>query len=413
MRLAYVVSRFPLASETFILRELNALDDGGGFQISLFALFRPQRAFAHPSAQRWLARLRRPTANAALLALGWWMLRRPLRLIGCAGELLWALRRRPSVLFRALVTLALAGELAREVRRERIEHVHAHFATYPAIAAWVCARLTGVSYSITAHAHDIYVDQSFLANLFAEARFVATISQFNRTFLAPYARDTPVHLVRCGVDPEEYRFRLRELPSAGPVRALCVASLSEYKGHSVLIDALAGSEALARVELSLVGQGELEQQLRAQIERLGLGARVHLLGARSESEVAELLAAADLFVLPSIVASNGQMEGIPVALMEALAAGVPVVTTRISGIPELVQDGLTGVLVEPGDPADLAHGIERVLANAAATRLRAEAGRALVIDEFDAARSAQVLRRLLLAPSAHSSSVSTAAAARL
>src|SRR6202044_1721292 len=100
------------------------------------------------------------------------------------------------------------------------------------------------------------------------------------------------------------------------------ASLSEYKGHSVLIEALAGSEALARVELSLVGQGELEQQLREQGERLGVGARVHLLGARRESEVAELLAAADLFVLPSSVASNGQMERIPVALMEALAARV-------------------------------------------------------------------------------------------
>jgi glycosyltransferase involved in cell wall biosynthesis len=283
------------------------------------------------------------------------------------------------------------------MRGLRIEHVHAHFATYPALAAWLAHRLLEIPYSFTAHAHDIYIDQLQLGTLVREAREIAVISEFNRTFLEPYGADsaTPARLVRCGVDPAAYAFRPRAVPAEGPVRALCVATLNELKGHDVLLDALAqGGPELARVQLELVGSGPLEAPLRAQVARLGLGDRVHFHGTRSERDVAALLDAADVFVLASVRTPIGWMDGIPVALMEALAAGVPVIASRLSGIPELVRDGETGLLATPGDAADLARTFERLLADPEAALARARTGRALVEREFEIERSADAMLAL-------------------
>ncbi len=397
--IAYVVSRFPLASETFIVRELNALDARDDLSLELLSLFAPSRPFAHPDAERWLPRVRRPTVAQGAAATLWWAVRRPAALARAWLDVVASYARRPRLLTRAAATLVLSAAHARHVRDTRVAHLHAHFATYPALCAWLCRRLTGCSYSVTAHAHDIFVDQSHLRSIVGEASFVAVISAFNERFLAPYGagRDTLAHVVRCGVDPTAYPYRGRAVPADGPVRALCVASLEEYKGHRVLLEALAREPRLARIELDLVGAGSLEDSLRAQTARLGLAGRVRFLEARSEPEVAELLASADLFVLPSVVAADGQMEGIPVALMEALAVGVPVVATRLSGIPELVQDGVTGLLAEPGDPDDLAQVLRRALDDGDAALARADAGRALVEREFDVRRSAARIAELLRA----------------
>jgi glycosyltransferase involved in cell wall biosynthesis len=182
------------------------------------------------------------------------------------------------------------------------------------------------------------------------------------------------------------------------VRALCVASLQEYKGHRVLLQALAGAgNRLAHVRLDIVGEGPARAELEQLATDLGVEARVRFHGSLPEPAVADLLAAADLFVLPSVVARNGQREGLPVVLIEALAAGVPVVATRLSGVPELIRDESTGLLAEPGDPASLARSIEAVIADPAAARGRAEAGRRLVEREFDIRRSAETLGRLFLA----------------
>ena len=270
--------------------------------------------------------------------------------------------------------------------------MHAHFASYPALAAWVAWRLTDVPYSFTAHAHDIFIHQRFLARKARDALFVVAISDFNRRFIRSGAPDSaPIHVVHCGVDPAAYAFRPPDFGGDGPLRALCVAALREYKGHRVLLDALAGDPALERVEVDLVGGGELRAELEAHAARLGLSDRVRFLGGQPEEEVRRLLGEADLFVLPSIRGSDGDMEGLPVALMEALACGLPTVSTDISGIPELVRDGETGVLARPADPVALRAALARVIADPAAARERAEAGRRLVEAEFDVADSGREL----------------------
>jgi glycosyltransferase involved in cell wall biosynthesis len=399
VRIAYLVSRFPHVTETFVVRELNGVDTAADLEIELFSLF-PAAAgtTVHTAARRWVPGLHRGSALGAVRGPAWWLVRRPRALLGAVALVARAFARDPRRLGRSLLTLAIAGDHARAMRRHGVEHVHAHFANYPALAAWTVARLAGPTYSFTAHAHDLFRDQSFLPRLVADARFVVTISQFNRAFLAPYnPAGTPVHVVHCGVDPAAWPARPRGTPAQGPVRALCVASLEEKKGHRVLLHALAGAgPRLARVELDLVGPGALRAELEALTRELGLGDRVRFHGSLPEPDVAALLDRADLFVLASIVERTGFMEGIPVALMEALATGVPVVSTRLSGIPELVRDGETGLLAEPGDAASLRAALERAIADPAASQRRAVAGRALVEREFDvlasAARMAQLIR---------------------
>jgi colanic acid/amylovoran biosynthesis glycosyltransferase len=282
----------------------------------------------------------------------------------------------------------LAAAHAHRLEREGIEHVHAHFASYPALAAWIAHRLAGVPYSFTPHAHDLFVHQSMLARKAADAAFVVAISDYNRRFLLEHARGRAltIHIVHYGIDPSRFAFRVRPEATEGPPRIACVARLLPYKGHSVLLRAVAGAPPpLAGARLELVGDGPLRAALEAEAAQLGVDARFH--GSVPESGVAEVLAAADLFALPSIIAPDGDMEGIPNALIEAMAAGLPAVSTRQSGVPELIHDGETGYLAEPGDVDGLRDALVRALTEPEPER-RATAGRAVVEAEFDQRRSA-------------------------
>ena len=400
MRIAYVVSRFPLISETFIVRELDAVAARPGIEIELFSLFPgdgPDVA-VHPAARPWIDRLHAGMdVEENLAAVLWWLRRRPARLLSTAAILARGHARRPRMLVRALATLLPAVAHARRIRGLGVEHVHAHFATFPALTAWVAFRLTGVPYSFTSHAHDLFVHQVFLGRKIRDARFLVTISEFNRRFLAQAAGAPPIHVVHAGIDSGGYRARPRDLSGTRRLRALTVAKLQEKKGHAVLLEALAGAPELERLDLELIGDGELRAPLEAQVRRLGLEHRVRFLGALPQERVAERLDAADLFVLPSVIARSGQMEGIPVALMEALACELPVVATAMSGVPELVREGETGLLARPGSPEDLRAALVRTLADPAASAERAAAGRRLVAEEFDLAISGEILTRLFLA----------------
>jgi colanic acid/amylovoran biosynthesis glycosyltransferase len=394
-------------TQTWMLRELNAVASDPRFECELLSLFPPMKrtGTAHPSAQPWLSRLRRPRPVAAMAALGWWLLRSPARVLGVAAIVIGGYARRPALLVRALATLPVAAAHARSIAGLQVDHVHAHTATYPLLTAWICHRLTGCPYSFTAHAHDIFVDQSLLARRLAAAEFAVAISDFNRGFLAAYGGDrtTPVHVIRCGIDPSAYRFRPRAPAAGGRLRALCVAGLKDYKGHPVLLEALATDDpALARVDLDIVGDGPDRRSLEERVAALGLGDRVTFHGALAEPAVTDMLDRADLFVLPSVVTPNGTSEGLPVVLIEALAAGVPVVATRVTGVPELIREGETGLLAEPGSVADLRRAIRALLADPPAARARAEAGRAFVERNHDGESSAAALMRLFRGRSPYS-----------
>lgn len=394
----YLVSRFPVTSETFIVREIEALDRSGKFHVEIRSLFPSPDEPVHDIARRWSRHLVRPTARDAAAGLAWALLTRPIAVMSVLATVTSGYLRRPPLLVRALTTVPIACAHARDLaRRGRPCHVHAHYATYPALAAWVCRRLAGISYSFTVHAHDLYVDMSMLDRKIADACYVVTISQYNRALLEQHnSKGTPIRVVHAGIDVGAYRFRARGVPAEGEVRALTVASLQQYKGHAVLLEALAmGGPEVDRITLDLIGDGVLRGDLEALVDRLGLRDRVRFLGSCSEEAVRAALDAADLFVLPSIVADDGQMEGLPVALMEALACGVPAVSTKLSGIPEIVVDGVTGLLATPGDAASLNATLTAMVQRGTAAVEFADAGRALVSREFDLRESIAALTGLL------------------
>lgn len=396
MRVAYVVSRFPKVSETFVVRELDAVDAQPGMELELFALHPAESSeVVHPVARPWLARLHRAGDHGEILsALAYWLRRRPRHLLSTLAVVVRAHARRPPVLARAVATVLLALPHARRAGGLGVEHLHAHFASHPTTAAWAIWRLTGIPYSFTSHAHDLFVHQLFLARKIRDARFLVTISDFNLRFLSQVSGAPEIHVIHAGIDCGRYPFRRRDLSGGRPLTAVTVATLQEKKGHAVLLDALAGEPRLAHLGLELIGDGELRGPLEAQVDRLGLRDRVRFLGAMSQDQVTERLEQADLFVLPSIIARSGQMEGIPVALMEAIACGLPVVATEMSGVPELVRDGETGVLATPGSPESLRAAILRVLADPEGSAVRADAGRRLVEEQFDLHASARALAGL-------------------
>lgn len=404
MRIGYIVSRFPSTTETFIAREMSALQDRGT-QIELFALVRQEGVVSQPEADAFTAQHVHPLSIDAVRAQWTWLRRSPRRLLTVWWQAVAGNASSPAFLARALVVVPMAAWFAIRVEQEQVERVHAHWATHSALAAWVVSQLTGRPYSITAHAHDIFMDQAMLRRKLADADFVAVVSEFNAAFLReryPAEVAGKLVVVRCGVDPARFaptesRFEPTESNACrGSFRLACVASLQDYKGHSILIEAVDLLRSRGhRVQVDLVGDGELRPALERLVRDRGLTGDIAFLGALPSPQVVSVLRRCQAFVLPSVVTQQGKMEGIPVALMEASAVELPVIASALSGIPELVLDRSTGLLVEPGDPVALADAIDRLRGDAGLRHAMGRAGRQRVLAGFTAAANADRLLGLL------------------
>ncbi|HVS14499.1 MAG TPA: glycosyltransferase [Thermoanaerobaculia bacterium] len=396
--IALFMSRFPSVTETFILREMEELERQGQ-PIVAVPLLREAPKVVHPEARPWMERalytpwLSPGIVAANLRALG----HRPGRYLAVLGRLAAGTACSPSFLYKSLVLFPKSVYLAERLAGAGIAHLHAHFATHPTTAAWIVHRLTGTPYSFTVHAHDLFVCRAMLGEKIRRARFVRVISRFNRDFLAeryPAARGKKVEVIHVGVDPG--RYRLAEEPAVAvdektPV-LLTVAALKPYKGLPVLLEACAELVRTGtRLRCEVIGEGPLRRRLEGEIAARRLDGVVRLLGACTQDEVARRLLRATAVVLPSVVAPDGQMEGIPVALMEAMAAGLPVVAPLLSGIPELVEHGTNGLLFPPGDASALAAALRRLLADPALGRRLGAAGRRTVGERFRLDRTVATL----------------------
>jgi glycosyltransferase involved in cell wall biosynthesis len=297
---------------------------------------RERERVSHPEAEALARRCRiaSPLSPALWLAQLSWLARAPRALLAIWARVLLEHSRSPRLLARSIATVALASLHALRIQRRGVAHVHAHWATHPALAAWVVHRLTALPYSFTAHADDLFVQQSMLREKARRAAFVVTISEYNRRFLIEQlGPDAPrIEVVHCGIATSS----LRPPPeSSRPrFRVACVARLEQKKGQARLVDACA---ELARrgidVVCDLVGDGRQRAALSAQIAAHGLADRIVLHGPQSRARVLELISAADAVVQPGIVTASGRRDGIPIALMEAMALGRPVVASAVSGVP--------------------------------------------------------------------------------
>jgi glycosyltransferase involved in cell wall biosynthesis len=384
--LAILVKRFPRLSETFIVDELLELRRRG-LDFVLYAL-------AHPGEPAIQPRARELCADVVYIALPGAVLRRQLRL--WSGAALWSMQhpqhavqalraRSPGMTTRASLYRGIeALWLARDLRRRGVRHVHVHFMHSPA-ALTLRARLAGgPPYSVTGHAKDVFTTPlGQLRSQLERARFTTTCTQAAaehlRSVLGPVAGR--IHVLRHGVDIERFTPDGRS-PRAG--RILCVARLVSKKGHTDLIAALAllGPRVPA-AHLQLIGGGPCLADLLTAARFLGVGAAVDVLGACTHDRVLWAYRQADVVVLASTDQPDGDRDGIPNVLAEAMAVGVPVVATRAGAIEELITDGVSGLLVTPGRPEELADALERVLVDRRLNRRLGEAGRAAVTARFD------------------------------
>jgi colanic acid/amylovoran biosynthesis glycosyltransferase len=393
-KLAYLVSRFPTVTETFILREIIEVERQG-LPISLYTLIRENPEVVHEDAKPWMNRLRtiHTLALSTLVANLLILFTRPLLYIGLLLLTVRDLWGCWNFLARDLFLFPKAVAFARIMQREGIEHLHAHWATHTAYVAFIVHRLNGISYSFTAHAHDIYVRKAMLCRKVHAARFVATISHFNVAELVTDCGEgvrDKIHVVRCGVPVE--RYTPHQANNSDPFTIVTVASLRDYKGHPEAIKACKLLKSrLPAFRWLVIGGGPDRLQLEQLIQEANVSDVFHLLGARPEHEVRRLMEEADLYVMTSIMLPDRRMDGIPVALMEGMAMAIPTVATRVSGIPELVEDGMTGRLVPERDENALVEAILDLHDHPERARALGQAGRQRVQEDFTVQGNAALL----------------------
>ena len=405
---AYILKMYPRFSETFVLNELLELERQG-ITLRIFSLKEPSDGIFHREVElvrgdvtyiRWREVLTVARAHARVFR------RAPIRY---GRALLLALGLRRFVSFKYFLK---AGVIADHVQREGVWHIHAHFASSAASVALDVHRLTGVPYSFTAHAKDIYrhgLDLEHLRTKLDEARFAVTVSDYNRRHLD---RLGARHVVRIynGLDLNQFTPNGRD-PYEPPL-VLAVGRLVEKKGFDVLVRAceLLRADGV-RFRCSIVGKGELKQELQNLISALELEQHVQLAGPLPREKLLELFRRASVLAAPCVVGSDGNRDGLPTVLTEAMALKVPVVATPVTGIPELVEDGRTGLIVPERDPAALAAAISRLIADGETARRLAEAGRERVERDFDLRVNVGELRALFEESAARSRTTGVSATA--
>lgn len=391
-KIAYLTGEYPRASDTFIQREVAALR-GLGHEVQTCSIRRtgvehlvgPEQRSEQAQTFHVLEAVK---STLFLRALGQNM-RQPARFLS-ALKLAWSTAPKgiKGRLYQ-MIYLAEAMVLATKLQDAGVTHLHNHIAKASCTVAMLASHLSGIPYSFTIHGPDIFFEPHHwrIDEKAARAKFVACISNFARSQLMCFAKPADwdrFHIVHCGIQPDRYT----PTEVAEP-HLLFVGRLAGVKGVPILLQSVADlATDIPDLRLTLIGDGPDRAELETKARDLGIADRCDFVGYKSQSEVAEALTKASVFVLPSFA------EGVPVVLMEAMAAGVPVLTTRIAGIPELVEDGVSGKLVAPGDTDALTGALKDLLSPSTDRRAMGQAGRDKVTQDFNIATEAAKLSAL-------------------
>lgn len=395
-RMAYLVSEYPGISHTFILREVRQLRRLG-FDIEVASINRPSHSPASMTADEREEAARtyyvKRHGLAGALAAHLHGLRRPLSWLRGLGHGLRLAGWQPRQIGYAFFYFTEALMLARWMQTRQLNHLHVHFATAAAKVGLLLKRIAPVGLSMTLHGPDEFYDApgQWLSHKLTAADFVVCISCFARSQamkLTPGCHWHKFEVCPLGVDPEQFSPNGKR-DGHTPFTLLCVGRLTPAKGQRILIEACRRlADAKRTFRLVMVGAGPDSEDLRAAVAAMGLDDKVVFTGALNQDQVRGWYARADAFALPSFA------EGVPVVLMEAMACAVPCVTTRITGIPELIQDGEDGLLVSPSDADELAAALARLMDDPALRESLGEAGRAKVRARYHLVHNVEQLAAL-------------------
>lgn len=397
--IAYVLGRFPQSSQTFIAREVRGLI-AAGVPLQVFALGREPSPVIDPPDAEWIAGVRfvpGVVSSAVLARCLARLVRDPARTLRAFWVLLGLPHRPRRMYFRAVSLAMRAAWIADAIERDGgCRHVHGHFALAQTEMAMAVATLLDVPFSLTAHAYDIFQRPSALVEKMQAARFVVTCTAHNRDYLrtlAPHLPPDRIQLVYHGVDVQAVR--TSRAPRDGPPVVIAAGRFIEKKGFDVLIAACALlRDRGIEVTCCIAGEGRLRGSFEQAVQRLGLSGIVELPGWIAPADLQRRFEHAAMLVMPSRVADSGDRDGLPNVVLEAMAAGLPVVATRVSGIPEAVEHGVTGLVVTPDNPAELADAIARLLDDRELSLRMEAAARERALTEFDLPVSAYRLKRL-------------------
>lgn len=396
-RIGYVLKVYPRFSETFVVTEILAREAHGD-DLTIFALRPTTDARFHPEIARVQAPVKwveRPLKPSEL----WKQLTSTLIESGLGQAFADLL---PEVADLPGDEVAQGVALAKMAREEGITHLHAHFASLAGRTAWIASQLTGIPYTVTTHAKDIYhqsVDLNWLRKVCGDAHRVIAISRFNQDYLARVLEGTGANISLQYNALELDRFPVRQAPQPhssaadGPVlNVLAVGRLVPKKGFNDLVEAahIARGQGV-KVNVAIAGDGELRAALQQQIDQLDLGETVKLIGPQTQAEIISHLKQADLSVTPCVPAQDGNIDGLPTVILEAMACGTPVIATDVSGLPEVVINDHTGILLAPGQPVALAEALVAVARGEIDTAPLARRARQLIEDNFDSRRQAATL----------------------
>lgn len=397
LKVAYFLGRFPYLTETFILREIILLRRLG-LEVHIFSMFPPLPTPVHGQVAEVMPYVHYSPyilSGRLILAQLHFLLHSPYRYFHALFRAIWQTYQEPLVLLRVLMIFPKAVFFSKQTQELGIEHIHAHFVWVNGIGAGIAHDLTDITYSLHSHAFDLFTrDQECLRRQLEIAGAIVTISEFHRQYivsLCPHLLPENVKVVHLGLDPEE--FTPAPIPAQnGTVRIISVGSLIEKKGHEYLIEACAKlAQKGYSFQCFIVGMGPRQDALQVHIDEYGLHDCVFLLGGKTQEEIRELYRSSDLFVLACVISRTGDRDGMPYVLLEAMSMQIPVITTAVTGIPELVRDGENGLLVPQRDAPALEGAMERLIKDKTLCHRLGKQGRQTILADFDIRKTADQL----------------------
>lgn len=397
-KIVYILDEFPKLSETFIFREILGLKKVN-VDLEIISMKSPVKKLI-PSELADIVKTTiyiPPLCSIKVLVVHlYFLLKNPIKYLYIFSYLLIRNYRNLRLFIRTIYHFGVGIYLSKIVKTKGIKHIHAHLASGPTTVALVISKTLNLPFSFTAHAIDIYADSIILEEKLKQSKFVVTCTHFNKKYLLSLCKDIPeekINMIYHGIPIN--KFNINERKEEKELLILSVGRLVEKKGFPYLIEACKTLiDKKYEFKCIIVGNGVMYEELNKLIQNYNLEKTIILNKELPFDEIMKLYKKASIFVLPCIIASNNDRDGIPNTILEAMAFSIPVVSTRISGIPEVIEDMKTGLLIKEKDKEALTSAIELLIKDKTLRDRLGKNGRVKIIENFDIEKNTNELVRL-------------------